>query len=455
MEDSWAGPAAGFSTEQCAAWLAHAPEISNDQALESAAMSFIDTVAAMAAGWDSEAASRTLATIEAFANGRATVVGRRVTMAPLWAAMINGVAAHAAELDDNFLVAGTHGSAVLFPALMAVAEQEASNGRALLDAYIAGLQVQWRLSQSANPAHGALGWHPTSTLGVVGAAAACARLLKLNVAQITHGLAISASMMSGTNAQFGTMTKPLHSGFAAHRGLFAALLARSGVTGGSRALESEDGSLALMGARPGEAPLPATFGEPLAFHDYGVAMKLWPTCGSSHPPVWAALQALAGRKFNEITSVEITIPNILNNNLKYSTPTNADEAKFSLEFAVASALLDGTLTLASLGDDNRNRPGLHEIASRIRRRVLSAPTPDFSVTAKITFHDGACTQATCSFDDLPGTRRHPLSLLDLASKLEDCARGRLSREAARDIANRLLELASGASFASVSPLLRL
>src|SRR5690606_852739 len=139
--------------------------------------------------------------------------------APPWAALVNGAAAHALDFDDNFDPAKAHASAVLVPAILALAEGRAGeppiSGFAMLDAYIVGLQIMGRTGQGVNPYHRDRGWHATATLGAIGAAAACARLLRLSAGQAAHALSLATSMASGSMAQFGTMAKPLHAGLAA------------------------------------------------------------------------------------------------------------------------------------------------------------------------------------------------------------------------------------------------
>src|SRR5690606_32820466 len=118
-------------------------------------------------------------------------------------------AAHALDFDDNFDPAKAHASAVLVPAILALGEQEGASGRACLDAYVVGLQIMGRVGQGLNPAHRNRGWHATGTVGALGAAAACARLLRLPAEQAAFALSIATSMAGGFMSQFGTMTKPL------------------------------------------------------------------------------------------------------------------------------------------------------------------------------------------------------------------------------------------------------
>jgi hypothetical protein len=168
------------------------------------------------------------------------VIGTGAALAAPWAALVNGTAAHALDFDDNFDPAKAHATAVLAPAILALGEQEGASGADCLDAYIAGLQILGRTGQGVNPAHRNRGWHATATVGAIGAAAACARLLRLDDERAAAALSVATSMAAGFMSQFGTMTKPLHAGLAAKAGVLAASLARTGLTAGLDTLRRAD-----------------------------------------------------------------------------------------------------------------------------------------------------------------------------------------------------------------------
>ena len=131
----------------------------------------------------SRSTRRVFETVRAWGDGPSTAIGQGARLPAPWAALVNGTAAHALDFDDNFDPAKAHATAVLVPAILALAEQEGASGRACLDAYVAGLQILGRVGQGVNPAHRNRGWHATATVGAIGAAAACARLLRLDAAK--------------------------------------------------------------------------------------------------------------------------------------------------------------------------------------------------------------------------------------------------------------------------------
>src|SRR3990167_526260 len=147
----------------------------------------------------------------------ATVIGTRLVTAPGWAALANGTAGHAHDFDDtNFALMG-HPSVPLLAAALAAGEAEMADGRAVVLAYVLGFEVGAALGIAVNPAHYTRGWHATSSIGTLGCAAAAARLLRLDVEQTRHALALAASHASGIKENFGSMTKPYHAGHAPRR----------------------------------------------------------------------------------------------------------------------------------------------------------------------------------------------------------------------------------------------
>ena len=204
------------------AWLAETPDAWPAAAIESAHRQFIDVIGVTIPGAAEPAAQRVFETVRGWGAGPSTALMLGARLAPPWAALVNGTAAHALDFDDNFDPAKAHATAVLAPAILALAETEGASGRACLDAYVAGLQILGRVGQGVNPAHRNRGWHATATVGAIGAAAACARLLRLDARAAGYALSIATSMAGGFMSQFGTMTKPLHAGLAAKAGVMAA-----------------------------------------------------------------------------------------------------------------------------------------------------------------------------------------------------------------------------------------
>ena len=274
--------------------------------------------------------------------GGAVVAGTPHRLAAPWAALVNGTAAHALDYDDVLEISNAHVSAVLVPALLALGEERGADGAACVDAFIVGVEVMARLGKALNMTHYFKGWHTTSTLGAPAAAAACARLLRLDAAKATAALSLATSFASGAKRQFGTMTKPLHAGLAAKNGIMAAVLAESGVSAATDAYEGERGFVALFAGVPCERleAAVADFDGPPAIERHGLWQKFYPCCASAHRPLDAllALYGDGGVTPQAVAEIDALLPEIAVQNLPYDAPADAMQARFSLHYLLASAL---------------------------------------------------------------------------------------------------------------------
>lgn len=300
--------------------------------------------------------------------GPCTLWGRARRASARDAALINGCAAHAHALDDTNESMRGHPSAPIVPAVLALGEELGATGDALIAAYVAGVEVAAKLGRAVNDRHSQLGWHTTCTLGAVGAAAACARLLGLDATRTAHALGIAASTAGGLRVNFGSMTKPLHAGLAAHNGVLAARLAEAGVSASAQALEGHEGFLALFcgdGAQPDRAL--AALGQPFELAQPGIVYKRYPTCSLMHALVDMAIEAHAqgGPGLAGAGRIRCGISARLDAARRKAWPGSGMEAKFHVEYCVAVALLGGTQGLPDFVDAALARPGVRALAQRI------------------------------------------------------------------------------------------
>ncbi len=337
-------------------------------ALHHAKCAVIDTLGVMIAGQREPAVVQLARTL------------RLATDAPapdrLGWAMLSGTAAHILDYDDVAL--GGHPSAVLVPALLALARQIPLPGGRFLRAYTAGYEV-WGELRRRHPvlAHTA-GWHPSGITGPIAAAAACACALDLDAVQTRHALAIAASQSAGLVANFGTPVKALHIGRAVQGAVLAGLLAQHGMTGNGRVLEQEDGWLTTFSPHHGPDRLsPIAYGR----HDWLLAtrppaIKCYPVCYAAHRAIESARQFhhQFDGKLPEIARITLVTSRRHSDILRFRRPVDRMQCCFSLEFAVAATLLDGTVTLASLSECSRQRPALRQLMARCQRQVN--PEPD-------------------------------------------------------------------------------
>ena len=428
--------------------------------VRAARRAILDTIGVTLAGSPEVTAERVRALI-AHRRGseEATIAGTPLRGSVEDAALANGTAAHALDYDDTQQSLSGHPSAQILAAALALGERQRASGGALVAAFTVGVEIEAKLGRALNPAHYEAGWHATSTLGTLGAAAACAKLLGLSAERTTHALAIAASMSSGIKANFGTDCKPLHVGHAARCGVEAALLAQAGFTGNPRALEHPAGFGSTHGA--GSPPVwdltTAGLGAPHELADPGIGVKRFPACASTHQALDATL-ALAeehGLDPAAVASVDCAVNYTAPNQLIYERAETPLQGKFSMAYCVSVALLDRTVGLAQFTDERVQRADVQSLMPKVRMFVhpeqttrASLPTRFSEVT--ITLRDGR--QLKRQVRHAKGQPGNPLTDADLIVKFRDCAARVLSPERAEAV---LAAVQSIETQADVSALARL
>jgi aconitate decarboxylase len=331
---------------------------------------FIDTIATMIAGRREPVVGIIQQFVEEkrSAAREARVILSRDAVASADAALINGTAGHALDYDDVAL--SGHPSTVLVPAVLAEGERLNVSGAEALRAYLVGYEVWAELLSREQDAYHVKGWHPTAVLGTVGAAAAVAYLHRLSAEQCRHAIAIAASMASGLVANFGTMTKPLHAGRAAACGIEAVRLAASGLTGALDAIEHHAGYLAALSPRGrNDRTAPAsTLGKKLRVLESGLSIKKYPMCYATHRVIDGMLDLIHEHdvKPHEVKEVRPRIGVAQASMLRNHAPVTGLEAKFSLEFAAASALVARKVGLAELTDSFVTMPQVKELMGKVQ-----------------------------------------------------------------------------------------
>jgi 2-methylcitrate dehydratase PrpD len=423
-----------------------------------AARAFLDTIGVTLAGAAEPVARIVQRAIAADGLGPCHVVGTSMCASAANAALANGTAAHAHDFDDMCFVSLAHPSAPLVAAALAAGETAHASGAALLDAYVAGFELEARLGRAMNPRHYQRGWHCTSTLGTIGAAAAASRLLGLDANRTDHALAIAASEASGLKENFGSMVKPLHAGLAARNGILAAQLARDGLTASLSAIDGPQGFLAAMdSASVTLDPFVDDLGSRWEILDTGITVKLYPSCAATHPSLDALLDLSRRERIRpeEIAAVDIGVDAITPTVLLYDRPSNALEAKFSMPFCAAAALVDGHVGLDTFDDAKMQTPSIVAMQSRVTMRVESTLDPSAppltQARVTIVLRDGRTV--TASADGARGYPERPAGDGELDLKFVSCAMRVISEADARDALDRVRALDRAACVTDVMPFL--
>jgi 2-methylcitrate dehydratase PrpD len=332
---------------------------------------------------------------------------------------------------------GGHVSAVMVPALIAAAEAYGVNGRDLLLAHAAGYEVGAAIGRCVNPRHSEKGWHPTATLGVFAVTAACARLLRLTAEQTETALALATSFAAGTKANFGTMTKPLHAGQCARGGLFAALLARRGFTANPAAFEHKQGFFRVFsGSDPYDAGRALEGWGEWEIVNPGASYKLYPCCYSTHSAIEATLNLVRRHGPFDPGVVARVDSRTHARALAHTDRPDPDSplaAKFSVQYCVARALLDGRVVLDHFEGDAHRAPAVQALLKRVHAapytgQLFAADDP-FDAEVSVTLTDGRSFSEKV---DRPLGRTSANAIADehMKAKFADCASRILSPGAA-------------------------
>lgn len=414
-------------------------------ALAQAKMCLIDAIGVTLAGC-LEPATRILLRTPgiAAAPGRALVFGTTVRTSALDATLVNGTSAHALDYDDFSSIMGGHHTVPLMPALLALGEEQALCGRDILVSYVAGVEVQIRMARALGFHHYDKGWHPTATIGTFGAAAAVAHLLRLDAGQTATALAIAASMASGLKANFGTMVKPFHAGHCGRNGLLAALLAQRGFDANEFALEHHQGFLNVFnGAGTFDAEkMFQDWASPLEIEGETIALKQFPCCGSTHPAIAMMLRLVREEnvRASDVASIEV-LPHA--RRLRHTDnpwPQSSLEAKFSVQYAAARALLDGVVRLRHFEGTAHEEPEIRKLLQITQARAHPGMADDaqeqWGAEVIVSLRNGQ--RLSRRVDQLIGRGgKTAMSRDEMWEKFEDCGERALPRERLREVFDML------------------
>jgi|MDTC01.1.fsa_nt_gb 2-methylcitrate dehydratase PrpD len=414
-------------------------------ALDVAKLGITDTVACMIAGQNEPVVNIVKSMVSpAISNDRARLLFSDDYASSWDAALVNGTAAHALDYDDVAMAA--HPSTVLVPAILAEAEALNVSGQSVLEAYVVGYEVWSELWARENGRLHQKGWHPTSAYGALAAAAACARLGGLDSIQSMHAIAIAASQAGGLVANFGTMTKPFHAGRAAQSGVLSARMASCGMTGAPDIVEHPRGFLSAVSETGDYADAAnSRLGNEYQCLVHGLNIKKYPMCYSTHRTIDGMLDLKQRYSFEaeSVAKIETVMGVTQLQILRNHEPKTALEAKFSEEFAMASAVIAGKVGFAELTDEFVLRADVQELMAKVINDTTDAQDPDDPVMAPdesvtVTLHSGEQVQTVVQY--ARGHAKSPLDTSDLWQKFKDCTASTHSLEGATRFFNALQDL---------------
>ena len=344
---------------------------------------------------------------------QATILGRaeRVDMAN--AALLNGISSHTFDFDDTHLKTIIHPAGPVASAALALGEHTGASGRQLIDALVLGIDVSCRVGNMIYPDHYDRGWHITSSTGMLGAAAACARLLGLDVSQTTMALGIAASQPIGVREQFGSMTKPFHPGGAARAGLMSALMARHGYTASARAIEAPRGLAQTYSAKCDWSEITDALGQrfEISFNSYKPF-----ACGIViHPSIDGCVQLRNAHALHadDIARIDLKVHSLVLELTGKKAPRTGLEAKFSVYHACAAGILFGQAAEDEFEDHIVARADVIALRDCIHATVDPA-IGEAAADVTITCTDGRTLHLLVPH--AIGSRERPMTDDDLARK---------------------------------------
>ena len=303
---------------------------------------------------------------EAGESPQSSIIGHDARLPALSAALVNGAAAHALDYDDVNMAMPGHPSVAILPGLLALAELKGSPGSEVITAFVAGYETACRVGATLQPGHYNLGFHATSTVGSFGAAAACARLLGLDVEMTAMALGIAGTQAAGLKSQFGTMCKPFHAGKAAQNGLLAARLAARGFTSRTDIVECVQGFALTHG--PDFVPEESLAAPEAGFHVLTNLFKYHAACYFTHAPIECARRLRDEHQLTPdmITGITIRIDASCDRVCNIPAPVDGLQSKFSLRQTVAMALSGvDTASLSAYSAENARDASLIRLRERV------------------------------------------------------------------------------------------
>ena len=417
-----------------------------EQTRANAKLHILDTLGVALAGADQPAARIALDYCAKLgASQEASLWGTRQKASVPTAAFANGLLAHALDFDDwdAFIHVG-HPTSMLIGAALSLGEHIDASGQDLLKAYVLGIEVICKLAANC-PNVQDRGFHSTPVWGSLGAAVACATLLKLDGAKLKAALGIAASAAGGIHRQQGSMVKPFHAGNAARNGAEAALLAQAGFTADAAILEAPRGFCDTFFGKDtcDYEKMISNIGEPYFLESPGLGLK-WHPC--SAPQFLAADAALHLKRehnirYDDVAKMEVSIPP-----LRYARHYAAEvktglRGKFAINYVVAMCILDGKLELATFTDEKVNQPQVQEAFGKVQvicDESIPEPGPYCPVTVELK--NGTRLSHTAKL--AKGHPENPMTESEVLEKFSGNAKLVISEKRAEELINRVRKLES-------------
>ncbi len=421
----------------------------------------LDTTGAMIAGsrlsQAGQAGGRLAAGLDE--RGDAAVAGSTISRSPMTAALVNGMASHALELDDGSKHATYHPGASIVPAALALGQAKRISGRELVEAVVAGYEVSLRIGTAINPGHYLRGFHPTGTIATFGTTAAAAKILGLDAATTANAFGLAGSLASGINQYEidGSISKHLHPGNAARNGILAAMLAKEGMTGPEEILEGRLGFFHCF-APDGAVPAVVTDGLGQDWNFLRIYFKPWCSCRYVHYAIEATQKDLEQHPFraDDIGSIVVRTHRNAKQGSDIPDYRSPLHARLSIQYGIASIIVRGRAGLKEYEDDAIADPEVRRVSDLVRIEVDEEiqklyPNPR-SMIVEIRDRSGAGVSSR--IDHAKGDPENPMTDDELRAKFRDVTAGVIDEARADAIVTSAMSIRECADISSFASLLQ-
>jgi 2-methylcitrate dehydratase PrpD len=409
----------------------------------------IDVVGVSIAGSHTPVASKAKnIALQQYPPGPGTVIGSDHKLSSLGSSYCNAVFSHCLDFDDTCYDGIVHGSAAVWPAVLASGEMAGASGEKVLTAFIAAVEVEYTLGRFFTNHLYMKGWWNTSVLGVIGAAVAAAKVQDFDETLMINTIQNASCFLFGPRALLGTQIKPIAMGSVSSNGIYAAILAREGLSGPDDVFESSRGIIHLFNDGIKNDHALKTLGREYKLLEPGIAFKLYPVCSAAQAAIEALQQIMADNHLDssQIREIVCEVPRLVNVSLVYPKPADVTQSQFSMQFALGCILAYGRLGVEHLNEGVLDDPKLqtemrkvsmietasfttleynrniHPEAANVKVKTISGIT--------IELFNGAAT----------GMPVKPMPDSQLDGKFISCVRPHLTMERSRELLKRLREI---------------
>jgi 2-methylcitrate dehydratase PrpD len=417
----------------------------DDEMIEICKRALVDYVGVVLAGCETPV-SRNIQTYakKHSATPQSRIFGTEEKVSWDLAALANGVAGHALDFDDTSWTTIGHPTVTVAPVVFSAGEVMNISGRQALKAYAVGVEIQNKIATLVMPEASSNGWHTTSVFGPFGAVTASALIIGLGNEEFLSALGIAASMASGIRSNFGTMTKAYHAGMASFNGATAVILADLGIAAAKTAIEAPDGFIQIFSGKKSN-PIPLSFGAPWDIVKPGLVFKRYPCCSGTHPATDCILNLLKETPFRaeDVESINVGVSQLGMKELVCHRPKTPTEARFSMEYALCSAIVYGKLGLSEFTLEAVNDPRIKALVPKVFMETdLELAELGFIGTApaklRVMLKNGRVLEDSRNL--AKGNPELPLSDEELSDKFMECASKVLDLNHCRKALKALLEM---------------